>query len=495
MGNACSPSQPDDNEIEAEINMEDEAKDDQTGNEETNEKFATIINDYQAENEQLRNKLESMKNKNDESIAENEEKTKQNEEVVRELNEIKALLDLKNRAIERGRLETALLKSIVSVESTMKLCIKGVLKHHQIKNRISKYVEVRGCKGEILENDYKPGYVLLTYSDDKDDEENVERCKVLGVTVDDSENKEKELSFTLRVAELSDENAVKKMTFSCNTAEQVGEWEKSIVSALDEVRKNNDRMNEQFIVKIQFTKEKMGIRVEERRISVKDKQSEKRKPRESKVKKAIEVYEKTNKPKKKKKKDAKNEAAMKLLEQVAEDMVEGVQEAIEKEKAEQKAILKENGLEVIEQKDEKNDEAPCELVVTSIRDKELNASGLRVNCVVTAINNQSLAGMRYTQQLGLLIKTAKPYTLTFTGENYLRHKPEPKHSYDSILKELTADGDNSVKRAFHELVEGTPFEEELKDSTDKSGTIEKLLSNQRRLMALLQKSDIQDIEL
>jgi len=492
MGNACSPSQPDDNEIEAEINMEDEAKDDQTGNEETNEKFATIINDYQAENEQLRNELESMKNKNDESVAENEEKAKQNEEVVRELNEIKALLDLKNRAIERGRLETALLKSIVSMESTMKLCIKGVLKHHQIKNRISKYVEVRGCKGEILENDYKPGYVLLTYSDDKDDEENVERCKVLGVTVDDSENKAKELSFTLSVTELSDENAVKKMTFSCNTAEQVGEWEKSIVSALDEVRKNNDRMYEQFIVKIQFTKEKMGIRVEERRISVKNEQSGKGKPRDSgKVKKAIEVYEKTNKPKKKKK----NDAAMKLLEQVTEDLAKGVQDAIEKEKAEQKAILKENGLEVIEQKDEKNDEAPCELVVTNISDKELNASGLKVNCVVTAINNKSLAGMRYTQQLDLLIKTAKPYTLTFTGENYLRHKPEPKHSYDSILKELTADGDNSVKRAFHELVEGTPFEEELKDSTDKSGTIEKLLSNQRRLMALLQKADIQDIEL
>jgi len=159
-----------------------------------------------------------------------------------------------------------------------------VLKHHQIKDRISKYVEVRGCKGEILENDYKPGYVLLTYSDDKDDEESVERRKVLGVTVDDSENKEKELSFTLSVAELSDENAVKKMTFSCNTAEQVGEWEKSIVSALDEVRKNNDRMYEQFIVKIQFTKEKMGIRVEERRISVKEKQPEKKKPRESKGK-------------------------------------------------------------------------------------------------------------------------------------------------------------------------------------------------------------------
>jgi len=491
MGGTCSPSQPDENEGEVQIDMESEVKEDQAGNEETNEKFATIINDYQAENEQLRTELDSMKHKNDESFAENEEKAKQNEEVVRELNEIKALLDLKNRAIERGRLETALLKSIVSMESTMKLCIKGELKHHQMKNKINRYVEVRACEGEVIENDYKAGYVLLTYSDDKDDEESTERCRVLDLIVDDSDNKEKEHSFTLQISELSDEDAVKNITFSCQTAEQVGDWEKSIALALDEIRSINKRMYEQFTLKLEISKEKMGIRVEERRISEYDEQSEKEKLRDSGiVKKAVEVIEKGEQSVKKPKTDAD-----KTLEKVFGDMEKGIQDAVAKEKAEQKAIAKEKGIEICEKDEEKNVEGPCELVVTNISDKDLTAAGLKVNCVVTAINDKSLDGMRYTQQLDLLIKTTKPYTLTFVGENFLRHKPVPRHSYDSILKELTADGENSVKRAFHELVEGTPFEKELEDSIDKTGTIEKLLSNQRRLMALLQKSEIQDIEL
>jgi len=493
MGGTCSPSRQDDDEEEGQIDMDNEVKDDQTGNEETNEKFATIINDYQAENEQLRSELESVKHKNDESVAENEKKAKQNEEVVRELNEIKALLDLKNRAIERGRLETALLKSIVSMESTMKLCIKGELHHHQMKNKVSKYVEVRACEGEIIENEYKAAYVMLTYSDDKDDEQRAERREVLELIVDESDNKENEHSLTIRVADLSDEDAVEKITFSCKSIEQVGDWEKSIALALNEVKEINDRMYQQFVLKLEFSKEKMGIRVEERLVSYSDDEPSIKESlvEPGTVKKAIEEFEKGGKSGK----NTKNDAAMNTLAELVNDMQKGIQEAIAKEKKEQKAIAEAEGADASETEKEKNEEGPCELVVTNISDQDLTAAGLKVNCVVTAINDKSLAGMRYNEQLDLLKKTQKPYVLTFTGENYLRHKPAPKHSYDSILKELTADGDNSVKRAFEELVEGTPLENELKDSTDRTGTIEKLLSNQDRLMALLQKSDIQDIEL
>jgi hypothetical protein len=491
MGGTCSPSQPDENEEEGQIDMDAEVKVDQAGNEETNEKFATIINDYQAENEQLRNELESVKNKNDESIAENEMKTKQNEEVVRELNEIKALLDLKNRAIERGRLETALLKSIVSMESTMKSCIQGELNHHHMKNKIKRYVEAHVCEGEIIENEYKAGYVMLTYSDDKNDEQSVKK-QILELIVDDTDNKEKEHNITFHVADLSDEDAVEKITFSCKTVEQVGDWKKSIVSALNEVKEINDRMYERFTLKLEFSKEKMGIRVEERVVSYYDEPSEKAKLVEpGKVKKAIEEIEKGEKSEN----NTKKEAAMNTLAKVVDDMVKGIPEATAKENTEEKSTAEEKVTEASEKDEEKNEEGPCELVVTNISDQDLTAAGLKVNCVVTAINDRSLAGMSYNEQLDLLKKTPKPYMLTFTGENYLRHKPEPKHSYDSILKELTADGENSVKRAFHELVEGTPFANELKDSTDKTETIEKLLSNQSRLMGLLQKSDIQAIEL
>jgi len=76
MGGTCSRNQPDENEDEGWIETDAEATDDQVGNEETNEWFATIIPDYKAENEKLRSELESAEHKNDEIGAENEKKTK-----------------------------------------------------------------------------------------------------------------------------------------------------------------------------------------------------------------------------------------------------------------------------------------------------------------------------------------------------------------------------------------------------------------------------------
>jgi len=442
----------------------------------TNEKFASILNDYQAENEQLRKNLDFLKNTNDENIQKNEEKTRQNEEVMRELNEMKALLDVKSRAIARGRLEAALLKSIVSMESAMNMYINGELVHHRMNRKVTKYVEIHVCEGEVLENEYKAGNVMLTHSDDKG-AETAERFNILKV-VDEGDKKEKDNFFTLKV---SDEDGEKDISFSCKTATQKNDWIQAIKKALAEVKSSYDRMYDLFTLEMEFSKEKMGIRVEESLILLDeddDEKSEREKLRGSGiVGKAIKNIEEA---KKKAERDA-----MKTLEKVGGDMKKGVVEQFGDEKSEE---------EVCEKKEDKNAEPPCELLVTNIIDEDLIAAGLKVNCVVAALNGKPLEGT-YTDQLDLLIKTPKPYMLTFTGENYLKHKPQPKHGYHSILKEITADEDNSVKRAFHELVEGTQFERELKASTYKKETIEKLLSNQRRLMALLQKSDIQDMEL
>jgi len=442
----------------------------------TSEKFASILNNYQAENEQLRKDLESLKNTNDENIQKNEEKTRQNEEVMRELNEMKALLDVKSRAIARGRLEAALLKSIVSMESAMNMCINGDLVNHRMNRKVTKYVEIHVCEGEVLENGYKAGYVMLTHSDDKG-AVTAERFNILKV-VDEVDSKEKDHIFTLKV---SDEDGERDISFSCKTAKQKGDWIQAIKRALAEVKSAYDRMYELFTLKLEFSKEKMGIRVEESLIlpdEDDDEKSQREKLRGSGVVgKAIKNIEKA---KKKAEMDA-----MKTLEKVVDDMEKGVVEQFGNEKSEEEAC---------EKKEEKNAEPPCELLVTNIIDEDLIAAGLKVNCVVVALNDKPLEGT-YTDQLDLLIKTPKPYMLTFTGENYLKHKPLPKHGYHSILREITADEDNSVQHAFYELVEGTQFERELKASTYKKETIEKLLSNQRRLMALLQKSDIQDMEL
>jgi len=170
MGTSCSPGtcspNNDKDELfeEKEIDMEQQ---EQAGVDDTNEKFTNIINDYQETNEQLRSEMDSLKNKNDEFVVENEAKTKKNEEVMRELNEMKALLDVKNRAIVKGRLQAALLSSMLSMESTSRLCIKGELKHHQKQRKIDKYAVVRICDGTVFPDDYKPGYVVLSFWDDK----------------------------------------------------------------------------------------------------------------------------------------------------------------------------------------------------------------------------------------------------------------------------------------------------------------------------------------
>merc|ERR1719419_1989079 len=468
MGLTCSPFKPED-EMQEEgrkPDLEPEIEAGAVNN--TNDKIASILNDYQAENEQLKKELESLKYKSDENSKANEEKTRQNEDVMRELSEMKALLDAKSRVIARGRLEAALLKSIVSMKSSMRLCLKGDLTHHQMKGRMKMYSEVHLCEGEVLVDDYIAGYVILTYSDD-DESETAGRYQILNVNLDVAHNEEMEHIFTLKV---SDENEVKEMSFSCETAEQKDEWIKAINMALDEVSSKYDEMHDIFTLKLEFCKEKMGIRVEEQVLLpvADDEKSANVELRNSRVGAYVE------------RDSGKNEWKS---DTIAEEMEKGINQILESEKTE----------EMYEKEDEKNEEDPCELLVTYISDEYLIAAGLKNNCVIVAINDKSFDGMGYSAQLDLITKTPKPYTLTFQGENYLKYKPQPKHGYHSILKEITANEDNSVKRAFHDLIEGTQFEKELKTSADKEGTIEKLLSNQRKLMALLQKVNIQDIEL
>merc|ERR1712060_298152 len=165
------------------------------------------------------------------------------------------------------------------------------------------------------ENEYKAGYVMLTHSDDKG-AETAERFNVLKV-VDEGDNKEKDHIFTLKV---SDEDGEKDISFSCKTAKQKSDWIQAIKRALAEVQSAYDRMYEMFTLKLEFSKEKMGIRVEESLIlpdEDDDEKSEREKLRGSGVVgKAVKNIEKA-------KMNAEKDA-MKTLEKVVEDMEKGV---------------------------------------------------------------------------------------------------------------------------------------------------------------------------
>jgi len=446
MGATCAPSQSNAENVDADMAVDDD---------QATERFAKIINDYQVDNEKLKGELEEVKNQNETITSKQEDKAKQNEEVMRELEAMKALMKTKDRALVRGRLEAALLSkatSLLADNSATRQCIKGQLKHHfrvgitKSKTRKDKWVEVHIIEGEIEPNDFKAGYVMLVYSDSKDAESS-KRCQILGVTVDEAQ---RELIFSVQVFV---EGVQKELVFGCETEEQRKEWVSCINDALYEVKAAYDKMHEEFTLKLEFSKEKMGIRIWESLVD----------PTE-------------------------------IEEQKLPENDDGKDENEENEETKKGEVEEATGIDNQDEEQESK-ELPCQLIVNKIKDQDLVTGGLVVNCVVKAINDKPLVGMVYSDQLNLLMTTPKPFFLTFTGKFYMRNQVDQKHGYSSILKELVADGENSVKSAFYELVKGTPFEKELQTSDDQVTTITELLGNQRRLMALLQRLEVQEVEL
>jgi len=467
MGGTCSPAQDEENnDNEEAVAPEPEL--------ERNDSIAKLINDYQAENENLRTKLEEAKSRNQEGITEAEEKKRQNEEVMKELAQMKELLEAKDRALVKGRLEAALRSKATtmrSFESKTRLCMEGELKYHHrsglTKSKKVKHVEVHLKEGELLTNDYKAGFVMLTYADSKG-AATAKRCEVMDVIAEES--KSKEITFAVNV---SVEGSFKELIFSVETEENKDDWVKCIRNALDEIQAAYRDMHEEFTLKLEISKEKIGLKVEEIIID----------------KDQIEYDEKA--------KDAAEKVEGKMAEAAREIEIEqkkkenAPQEEIKKlEEQNRKEKAKEAQLE-----EQKKDEKPCELIVTSITDNDLTKGGLLPNCVLRAINDTALVGMVYSDQIELLTVTPKPYTITFTGKNLLKKKGAPTHAYVSILKELVADGENAVKTAFNELVKGTPFESDLKSSNNQHATITELLADQRKLLSLLQNLPAQTSEL
>jgi len=466
MGGTCAPAQDEVNNDNEEAVPPPEL--------ERTDSIAKLINDYQAENENLRSKLEEAKSRNQEGMTEAEMKKKQNEEVMKELVQMKEMLEAKDRALVKGRLEAALRSKATtmrSFESKTRLCLEGMLKYHHrsglTKSKKAKHVEIHLKEGELLTNEYKVGFVMLTYADSKG-ASTAKRCEVMDVSADES--KSKEITFAVNV---SVEGSFKELIFSVDTKEDKDEWVKCIRNALDEIQSAYRDMNEEFTLELEMSKEKLGLKVEELIID-KDQieYDEKAKDAAEKVEGIMADAAREVEIEQKKKEHAPQEEIKELEEQ------------------NRKAKAKEEQLD-----EQKRLEKPCELIVTSITDNDHIKAGLLPNCVLRAINDTALVGMVYSDQIELLKNTPKPFTITFTGKNLLKKKGAPSHAYVSILKELVADGENAVKTAFHDLVKGTPFERDLKSSNDQHRTITELLADQRKLLALLQNLPVQTSEL
>jgi len=406
------------------------------------DQFTEVINNYKEENEKLKSILKDMKSGNDLKGG-YKDKTRQNEEVMSELENMRAMIERKKKVLVRGRLEAALLSkatSMLAKSSSTRLCMKGNLKHHFRKgvskamSKKDQWVEIHIVEGTIVDDDFRTGCVMLFYADYKDAAIS-NKCRILNIMKDESD---KNLTFTIRgVVEALE----KEMTFSCVTNKEREDWIQCITAALAEVRAAQHEKFEIFTLKIEITKKKLGIRIEESLVDHFDHGEKTTKTNPDDVDKSVE----------------RKESDYKDMEYT------------------------------------KKQEKPCQLVVTSIMDHDLVAAGLVLNCIITAINDIQFEGMGFSEQLNLLMATPKPFTLTFMGYK-IREDGNQKENYSSILKELVANEENSVKNAFYELVQGTPFEVELESSLDKVATITNLLGNQRRLLSLLHNFQVQDVE-
>jgi len=402
-------------------------------------KYATLISNYEDVNEKLRRELAELKNRETKSdIIENSEET---EKATRELAELQNLLEERNKAFVASSLEAALwykATSMFEMKSTTRMLLKGVLKLHRTglaKLKKNTWVEISVSAGRALKNEYKAGYVTLTYADSKN-AGSFNQCKVIEVFVRESSSKNS--TFTARV---SSEGREKELIFGCETEFQRNEWMNCITNALTEVREAYNSEIKNYTLKLEFSKEKIGLLIKERYLDKADERSDEE----------SEIFE------------MKHEKSGQCAEK--ETM-----KAIEKEMKEEEEAR------------------PCKLFVIEIVDKDLKNSDLQVDCIVEAINDTVLVGKVCLEQLNLLAETPKPYVLTFTGINFKKKyaplKSLPKHL--SILKELVAYGNNEVKEAFSVMVRRTVFEKELMSSEDKNKTVSELLGNQRRLIDLLQ---------
>merc|ERR1719357_789343 len=183
---------------------------------------------------------------------------------MKELAAVQNLLQERNSTFVANRLEAALWNKATSMfdkESTTRKLIQGMLKLHRTglaKLKKNIWVEIHFSLGKAYKSEYEAGYVTLTYADSRD-AETFNHCQVKEVF--HRESNSRDLTFIARV---SSEGTEKELIFGCESELQRKEWIKCISGALAEVRETYSTEIEHYTLKLEFTKEKIGLLVKER---------------------------------------------------------------------------------------------------------------------------------------------------------------------------------------------------------------------------------------
>jgi len=441
------------------------------------EKLSTIISSFQSENEKMKKELASLKNQNEQNAIAEAEQKRQNEEVMKELESIKNLMNQKEQALVLHRLRAALHTKASALMCTDAFSVKlqeGQLikyrKAGKTKTNNARWVELYFIPGESRSDEFVEGHLMLTYAEDKESQIS-NRGRVLKV-IEEPTNVDKKdgtqfFSVLLRVNGLD-----KEMVFACSDEKEREGWIGACNDGLSRIEQEVKAMNEEFTLKLEFEKKKLGFVVEESFL----------------ITETGSIITDTTK-------ENQNQVSASIEDQkVCDDNQASTEDKKpsddnqENEDIDSKAAEVEVKPELVEN--------PCKLVVSKIKDSELFDKGLVENCILRSVNDVHLEGMVYTKQINILNTTKKPFMITFTGQNFLKKKTTTAPLYTSILSELTAKGDNEIKSAFFTLIKGTPLEAQLADSGDNSTKIiEDLLSNQRRILTLLQSVTVQEADL
>jgi len=501
MGNTCAPDHSG-----AEVVKDMEPSD----------RLTAIINRYHLDNQRMELELDELKSKSAASCQAYADRTKQNTDLVRELASIRNSVSKKDRSVVRHLLEAALYStatSLLSEDSISKKIIEGHLKKFGRAGKTKskgKWVEVYLICGEGSRTQFTKGHLMLMWADSQESIVS-SRARVIEVKEEALNVNPSLQGRTFSIVAMV-KGASKELVFTCDDEESKQLWVQKCRSALSQIEEEEKYMTELFSLEIEFCKEKLGFRVEEHLVEQKNDtdKSEDKIVETTLTSEAVdpddpeedcEIAAKAAHKKDNNKNEDKIDETTPLISEAVEpaENCEIAAKVVQKPKEETEETVEDETIcEVLEEKGEtvetacgndftKTEEKPCELLITSISDQELLSKGLVEYSTLRKINNVVLEGLSFAEQLKILTTTEKPFTLTFTGPMYLKKQLVSTTAYSSILKDLVAEGENTVKSIFYTMVKGSVIEEELKvQGKDSAVPIKALLSNRGRLITLLQ---------
>jgi len=228
-----------------------------------------ILNSYTAKNEELEKQNEQLK------IDAGSDSTKLQDE----LQKMKDMLAQKDKELEekgtqlseeeariarlklQARLHDAEAKLLVDSQRATTLIEGNLLKFLKggKGKPTAKKVEVMERSGEIVENGWTPGQLILSYAETPTEMTRMHITKVI-----DGAEAVRGSDYDGRTFSLVTEPNAKVIAFACESADDKAKWFKTLSDAMERFEKETRNMNSIFTFTMEFKERPLGFRVEER---------------------------------------------------------------------------------------------------------------------------------------------------------------------------------------------------------------------------------------